>query len=478
MRQAYPRSFTIAVVLLFGSVLAQAQCATGWVRTGGGPDHYDRAVAVAADSLGNTYVTGVFMGSATFGDTVLVSVGSEDIYLAKYSLGGDLLWIRAVGSPGTDVPGDLLVLNNDRVVLSGYANSTITFGAFTHTNTSGWPDAFLVAYTGSGDVDWLTPVAGPGWDTCKGLARYGTSAYFFATGDFAGSLTLGPDAMTGTGSRNTFVCEVGLDGAVQWARSVACSDVGNSAAVALPDASTVVVSGAYSGTLTFNGSSYTSAGSTDGFLAKYTTAGDELDALTFGSTFEDYFGDIAAGPAGEVFASFIFSNSVQLGSLPLTSVGDKDAGIVLVQASDLSCTHAVQIGGIDRDYLDGIACSPTGVVVATGSVNGSASIGGIDVVSAVDDNNIYYALFNASDLVATSAAISGGPESYDQGIGVAVDRFSNITVVGDFVGSTTFDGTPAIADVNGGDAFVWRLCETALGMAEVDAPGATLHPVP
>ncbi|HMC96550.1 MAG TPA: hypothetical protein VKG92_02770, partial [Flavobacteriales bacterium] len=479
MQQVTIRSFHVALLLLLGSAIAHAQCANGWVRTGGGPDHYDRALAVAADSLGNTYVAGQFNGSATFGDTTLVSTSSEDIYLAKYALDGDLIWIRAMGSQGTDQVNDLLVLTDDLVVLAGSSNSTVTFGAFTHTNTSGWPDAYMVAFTGSGDVSWFTAIAGTGSDLCTGLARYGTSTTFVATGSYEGTLLLGP-TLIATGSRNTFVCEVTFDGAVQWARSIACSGAGSSAAVALPAAATVVVSGGFSGTITFNGSTHTSAGSSDGFLATYTIGGDELDVLTFGSALEDSFGDIAAGSDGEVFASFIFSNSVQVGSIPLTSVGDKDAGIVRVQASDLSCTHAVQIGGADRDYLDAIAYSPTGVVLATGSVNGSASIGGIDVVSTPDDNNIYYALFNASDLSSTSAAITGGPLGYDQGIGIAVDRSYNITVVGEFAGSTTFDGTATTADVNGGDAFVWRLCATAVGIEEAPAPllDLTVRPVP
>jgi hypothetical protein len=40
---------------------------------------------VAVDSSGNVYVTGGFQGTANFGSTNLTSIGSEDIFLAKYN---------------------------------------------------------------------------------------------------------------------------------------------------------------------------------------------------------------------------------------------------------------------------------------------------------------------------------------------------------------------------------------------------------
>ena len=68
------------------------------------------------DALLNSYVTGFFADSATFGagevnETTLTSPGSPDIFLAKYNTDGLLLWVKQAGGSADDLrdrlPGDV-----------------------------------------------------------------------------------------------------------------------------------------------------------------------------------------------------------------------------------------------------------------------------------------------------------------------------------------------------------------------------------
>jgi hypothetical protein len=58
---------------------------------------------IAFDGQGDVYVTGIFQGTATFGTTTLTaptSPGNENMFLAKYDAGGNVLFAlacRAVG---------------------------------------------------------------------------------------------------------------------------------------------------------------------------------------------------------------------------------------------------------------------------------------------------------------------------------------------------------------------------------------------
>jgi hypothetical protein len=59
-----------------------------WAKSAGGPDS-DVGLAVCALSNYRVVVTGYFQGSATFGqgepnETVLVSAGDDDIFVARY----------------------------------------------------------------------------------------------------------------------------------------------------------------------------------------------------------------------------------------------------------------------------------------------------------------------------------------------------------------------------------------------------------
>jgi hypothetical protein len=62
---------------------------------------------IATDSEGNVLVTGIFTGMADFDRVELTSVGTRDIFVAKYAPDGPLLWAkRAGGTTGRDSPYD------------------------------------------------------------------------------------------------------------------------------------------------------------------------------------------------------------------------------------------------------------------------------------------------------------------------------------------------------------------------------------
>ena len=52
---------------------------------------------VATDAGGNIYITSCYSGSVTIGTTALSSVGSFDIFVAKYSPSGVPLWATSIG---------------------------------------------------------------------------------------------------------------------------------------------------------------------------------------------------------------------------------------------------------------------------------------------------------------------------------------------------------------------------------------------
>ena len=77
-----------------------------WARRAGGSGT-DQGVGIAADGLGNVYVTGFFFGSAIFGQgqasqTTLTSAGDRDMFVAKYDFIGTLLWAKRSGGTGAD----------------------------------------------------------------------------------------------------------------------------------------------------------------------------------------------------------------------------------------------------------------------------------------------------------------------------------------------------------------------------------------
>jgi hypothetical protein len=62
-----------------------------WARSDGG-DELGRATGVTTDNDGNVYVVGYFAGTANFDGTELVSAGNLDMYVAKYSIEGRVIY--------------------------------------------------------------------------------------------------------------------------------------------------------------------------------------------------------------------------------------------------------------------------------------------------------------------------------------------------------------------------------------------------
>jgi hypothetical protein len=90
-RRAGSGAFAIGAVLylcLAGVFPAHAQ-ELEWATSAGGADG-DAGSGIATDPRGNSYVTGVFSGTATFGageanETVLEAEGDFDVFVAKYA---------------------------------------------------------------------------------------------------------------------------------------------------------------------------------------------------------------------------------------------------------------------------------------------------------------------------------------------------------------------------------------------------------
>ena len=106
-----PALLLFAVVTVLAERPGDAQAAApgdlAWAKRAGGSS-IDTGRGIAVDASGNSYVTGSFRGSATFGPgetnaTTLTSAGIFDIFVAKYDASGDLVWATRAGGTGTDV---------------------------------------------------------------------------------------------------------------------------------------------------------------------------------------------------------------------------------------------------------------------------------------------------------------------------------------------------------------------------------------
>jgi hypothetical protein len=296
-----------------------------WARSAGGPD-IDAGSGIATDRRGNSYLTGFFSGTATFGageanQTELTSAGFDDVFVAKYAPDGTLLWVRSAGGTGLDGGRGIATDRRGNSYVTGRLEGAATFGAGeanqTELTSAGFTDLFVAKYAPDGALLWARSASGTGSEEGSGIAtdRRGNS---YLTGFFAGLFgdraTFGAGEanqteLTSAGDLDVFVAKYAPDGALLWARSAGGTDGDQAFGTATDRRGNSYVTGSFAGMATFgageaNQTELISAGGfNDVFVAKYGPDGDLLWARSAGGTNSEEGTGIATDHRGNSYVT-------------------------------------------------------------------------------------------------------------------------------------------------------------------------------
>ena len=116
---------------------------------GVGGSSNDAGKGIATDSSGNAYVTGHFLGTANFGSTNLTSSGSDDVFIAKLSNSGSWQWVVKAGGSSSDKGFGIAVDSNGNAYVTGHFLGTATFGN-TSLTSGGSQDIFVAKLSTNG----------------------------------------------------------------------------------------------------------------------------------------------------------------------------------------------------------------------------------------------------------------------------------------------------------------------------------------
>ncbi len=238
-----------------------------WASSAGGTLG-DEGRGGTVDAAGNSFVTGGYQGTATFGPFVLTSAGSADIFVAKYDAAGNVVWARSFGGTLQTQSLGIAVDVSGNSWITGLFNGTATFGSFVLTSAGSF-DVFVAKYDAAGNVVWARSAGGTLLDRGLGIA-VDAAGNSYVSGLFDGTATFGPIVLTSAGGIDIFVAKYDSAGNVVWAQSAG----GTSASewgvdVSANAAGDAYVTGFYSGTASFGPFVLSSSGSNDLFVAKY-----------------------------------------------------------------------------------------------------------------------------------------------------------------------------------------------------------------
>ncbi|MFA5859416.1 MAG: SBBP repeat-containing protein [Elusimicrobiota bacterium] len=397
---------------------------------GGTGNYEDRVNAIALDSSGNIYLTGLTIASSFPGTTDHYDSsnnGGTDAFVTKISAAGTLLWSTYLGGDAIDIANAITVDGAGIVHVTGETTST-TFpkvGPQYQAGLRGGTDAFVLAIEADGTaLVYSTYLGGAQEDYGYGIA-VDTTGNAYVTG--------------GTGSFADV--DTGFPQTVNCYQSVSLS-----------------------------------APVSDAFVSKFSPAGAVAYSTFLGGSTADIGRAIAIDRIGNAYVT----GQAKPGTFPIiagafkpTSTGPSDAFVSKISSSGANLLYSTWLGGDVDDDAFGIALEGTDPdtlkVYITGYTNSSsfpngndffATVGQISNAGAPDAYVFKMNMNGGGGLLDGVYATYLGGSGEDKATSIKVDTIGNAYVTGHTL-STNFPLMNEItSDSTGGKAFVTEISST------------------
>jgi hypothetical protein len=364
----------------------------------------DFTTGVTADSNNNVIVVGSFAGTIDLaGDGIggsgdLVSLGSNDLFTAKYSSAGNFVWAARAGGTGNDSgwQGAVTVDSSRNVYLNVPFTGTADFGqdgiggVGDLVSLGGTADNAVVKYSSSGAFQWAKRIGGTGdeWpqeittDSSSNVLVVGNSRSTVT--DFGGDGIGGTDDVVNRGNYDAYMAKYSPSGVLIWAKSIGSTGYDWGADISSGENGSIMVTAYFSNTVDSAGDGVggansaddlISAGTYDILVAKYSGDGALTWSKRIGSTGDDKSVDGDTDSSGNYYITGSFVGTVDFAGDGAGGNGDVvSAGLNDVFTAKFSTSGSfewVKRGGgtsADGGFLGGIDVSSDGSTVHIGDL--------------------------------------------------------------------------------------------------------------
>lgn len=424
--------------------------------------------AIKTDASNNVYVTGTFSESADFdpgpGNTYLSSPGYTDIFLAKYSAAGSLLFVKQIIGTYSDNVSSLELDASGNVYLAGEYNTSIDLdpgSAVASVSGVGNSDVFFAKYDANGNYLFGKAVGGTSVDMCYSIA-VDASNYIYITGSFYNTVDFNPGAgtanLTSAGQEDIFVAKYDQNGDYLLAQRFGGTSFDAGKGIAVDGTGNMYVTGYFRNTVDFDPGagtvSFTSPASADDiFLTKYNSSGNLVYARQIGGSSSDQATSIMVDGSGNVYFAGIFAGTTDFdagaGTVNLTSAGSVDIFIAKYNATG-TYVYAKGMGGTGYDLPNDLAIDASGNIYIAGyfqnTVDFDPGAGTANLISN-GNNEAFFAKYDASGNYVFAKGMGG--TSGETANTITLNSSNQIVVGGAFNGTVDFDPGAGTANLPG-----------------------------
>lgn len=255
-----------------------------WFKTYDVSFHLKAAFAIAYDNMGNLIICGRYMTQLVLGSYILNASNAIldiDAFIAKFDPSGNVLWAKQVTTlgQGQDELRSVAVDKADNIYTIGKVDSTAIVDNITIPLSKN-PKAIIIKYDTNGNALWAkASVDGYQYNQSRVIA--GSDSYIYFSGNFSRSINMDSVVAIGTGNNDNFIGQMDENGKVKWIKGYGGRQAEENGGFILNNTNDIFVSGGFSSTVAFGGTTLTSAGSTDIFIAKFKQCVPPIANITY-----------------------------------------------------------------------------------------------------------------------------------------------------------------------------------------------------
>ncbi len=351
-----------------------------WIVSGGGEKN-DKTRAVTFGPDGGVYLAGETTGDGAFGDRERKGLGGTDFFLARVSPEGGVLWVRSLGGSLTDRGYGVVTDPSGNAYVTGHFESTDARVDGELLPNQGDYDVFVAKFSPEGEVLWIRTAGGSGYDYGHGIAL-DFNGDVIVTGAVAGEARFGDTVINpgGTG-RPIFCAKYSSEGELRWARGSSGGFSGSGHGIGVDAAGNLYLGGNGNGKGQFGDLAIEARGPS-ALVLKLDPSGEALWVSLTPGTPSTGFHEITVDAEGRIWCAGMFKGSVTFADQTWKTTGDKDSDGILAHFSRdgiLQWSRAIQ--GPATDYCLGVATDGTGRVFVTGEFSGEATFAGEPLTS-------------------------------------------------------------------------------------------------
>ncbi|MBK9263180.1 MAG: hypothetical protein IPM54_25670 [Polyangiaceae bacterium] len=362
------------------------------------------AAAMAVDAAGNIIIAGSFEGGFDMGGVMLSSLGSADVFVAKLTQDGTVLWAKQFGFANNQRASDVAVDAAGNIIVVGDFLGSISFdnGMTTLTATSAQTfdnDIFVAKLDTNGDHVWSKRFGDDNDQSVRGLAIDG-SGNVILTGTYKGSMNFNPGtilAASGTGNYDAFVAKLNSNGGGVWAKTYGDAPQYQGGIDVVADGpGSITFIATLRGTINFGPAAYTGSTSGDYVIARLDPTGTHVwSRWASGGGEPVSAAAIARDSGGSILVGGTFNGTIDF--LPGVMSSDKltnpgmGANIFVAKyaAADGAVTWATQVGAMSSSSgqgkaVYGIATDTKDNVFIMGGCKGVFDLGLTDIQCSIE----------------------------------------------------------------------------------------------